>query len=117
MRARLPSSKERSYALPAYGGTLFYKLRRSQMRTVLSHEPEATNLPSGEIETEYTQSECPSSVAVQAPEVRSQMRTVLSNEPEATNLPSGEMDTDVTLLVLECPSSVAVQAPEVRSQM
>ena len=67
---------------------------KSQMRTVLSHEPEATNLPSGEMETDITysnnDSKCPFSVAVQVPKVRSKMRTVLSHEHEAKNLPSGE---------------------------
>ncbi len=64
------------------------------------------------METDDTLLECPSSVAVEAPEVRSQMRTVLSAEPDATNLPSGEMETDFTSLEtdftsLECPFSVA----------
>ncbi len=66
------------------------------MRTVLSRDPDAMNLPSGEMETDDTPPECPVSVAVQAPEAISQMRTVLSRDPDAMNLPSGEMETDLT---------------------
>ena len=63
------------------------------MRTVLSDDPDTTNLPSGDMETDLTPVECPVSVAVQAPVAISQMRTVLSCDPDAMNLPSGEMET------------------------
>ncbi len=49
----------------------------------------------------YTPSECPVSVAVQAPVAIFQMQTVSSCDPDATNLPSRDMETDDTLS--ECP--------------
>ena len=75
-----------------------------QSRTVLSSEPEATSLPSGEKATLLTQLLWPSSVRRAAPVAASQSRTVLSAEPEATSLPSGEKATLLTLRLW--PSSV-----------
>jgi hypothetical protein len=60
---------------------------------VLSVEPEATSLPSGEKATLGTELEWPSSVLRAAPMAKSQSRMVLSLEPEATSLLSSEKAT------------------------
>jgi hypothetical protein len=72
------------------------------MRTVLSDEPDAIRLPSGEKATDKTQPVCPvNGWPSGAPVSESQMRTVLSDEPDAIRLPSGEKATDETKPV--CP--------------
>src|SRR5207248_148889 len=86
----------------------------SQSLTVLSHEPDATSLPSGENATDVTQRKWPSSVCSGAPVTASQSLTVWSHEPDATSLPSGENATDVTRC--EWPSSVCSGAPVTVSQ-
>ncbi len=72
----------------------------------MSADPEAMNLPSGDIETEVTLSECPVSVAIHFLEAISHILTLLSSDPEAMKLPSGDIVTEVTNLL--CPFSVAV---------
>jgi hypothetical protein len=83
---------------------------------VLSSEPDATSLPSGEKATELTGPEWPSSgPPYGAPVAASQSRTVLSIEPDATSLPSGEKATDLTQS--EWPSSgLPCGAPVAASQ-
>src|SRR4051812_3410588 len=68
----------------------------SQILTVLSHDPEARSLLSGENATEVTKSECSSSTRMIEPWARSQIRMVLSFDPEARRLLSGENATELT---------------------
>ena len=84
-------------------------VRASQMRMVLSEEPEATSLPSDEKVTDHTQSVWPSKgLRIRSPVCASQIQMVLSGEPEAILLPSGEKATDLH------PISVAFQWPKNR---
>jgi hypothetical protein len=69
--------------------------RRPQSLIVLSREPDATSLPSGEKATELTEFKCPLSGSPRgAPVAASQSLTVSSYEPDATSLPSGEKATE-----------------------
>ena len=70
----------------------------------MSNEPEAILLPSGEKQTEKTESECPYKVLIRELSSVSQIFNVLSQEPEAIFVPSGEKQTDVT--EFECPYKV-----------
>ena len=62
----------------------------SQIRAVLSQDPVATLLPSGDQATLLTTRPCPSSARTSSPVVASQIRAVLSQDPVATRLPSGD---------------------------
>ncbi|KAJ7197983.1 hypothetical protein GGX14DRAFT_667304 [Mycena pura] len=75
----------------------------SQIRTVLSDEPDTMRVPSGENATDQTASPWPSSFCSSVPVAVSQIRTVLSDEPDTMREPSGENATDKTWL--PCPSS------------
>jgi len=69
----------------------------SHNRMVLSSEPEAMHVPSGENATDLTESECPCrGSSMVAPDAASHNQMVLSREPEATCVPSGENETDET---------------------
>src|SRR5947207_7892908 len=74
----------------------------SQIRTVLSCEPDASRRPSGEKATDETDDVWPCSVACSVPVSASQIRTVLSYEPDASRRPSGEKATDQTDDVWPC---------------
>ncbi|KAL2818346.1 hypothetical protein BJX63DRAFT_384047 [Aspergillus granulosus] len=63
---------------------------------VLSSEPEASCLPSGEKVTDITQSEWPSRVWCSSPVEGSQSLMVLSPELEASCLLSSKKVTDIT---------------------
>jgi phosphatidylethanolamine-binding protein (PEBP) family uncharacterized protein len=65
----------------------------SQSLTVLSSDPDAISLPSGENATPRTGDEWPLSVPQAAPVAESQSLTVLSSDPDAISLPSGENAT------------------------
>jgi hypothetical protein len=66
-----------------------------QKRRVLSIEPDTITIPSGEKETEQTQSVCPSNgLPMDCPVVAFQRRTVLSFEPDTICFPSGEKATE-----------------------
>lgn len=67
----------------------------SQSCTVLSQDPEARRVPSGEKATALTYPEWPPNIAVQFPVIVSQSRTVWSSDPEASWVPSGENITDL----------------------
>ena len=62
----------------------------SQSLTVLSRDPDATNLPSGENAMAETLCEWPLSILRAVPVAGSQSLTILSLDADATNLPSGE---------------------------
>ena len=62
----------------------------SQIRRVLSPDPETIRAPSGENAQHLTQSVCPFSVLVQAPVAMLQILRVLSSDPETRLAPSGE---------------------------
>ena len=71
---------------------------------VLSNEPEAIRLPSGEIATDHTGSVCPRSGSPTCTLVsKSQTLIVRSSEPETMYLPSDEIAADHTESV--CPRS------------
>src|SRR5437879_3525743 len=71
---------------------------------VLSKEPEANTLPSGDQAMQRIDSECPVRVCIDCPVCMSQRRIVLSLEPEASTLPSGDQAMWETSP--ECPRSV-----------
>src|SRR5271155_4890001 len=75
-----------------------------QSLTVLSYDPDASVLPSGDNATVITPSEWPLSAQPSAPVVESQSLTVISYDPDASVLPSGENATAITLF--EWPLSV-----------
>ena len=68
----------------------------SHIRAVLSKDPVATHLPSGDQATLQTRSPCPSSARTTSPVVASQIRAGLSQDPVATCLPSGDQATLLT---------------------
>src|SRR5262249_7533436 len=68
----------------------------SHKRTVLSGEPVARVLPSGENATEETASSCPARVRCAAPSAALQVRALRSSEAVATVCPSGEKATLLT---------------------
>lgn len=80
----------------------------SQSRSVLSLDPDARCLPSGENATAVTQKEWSSSILSEAPLVGFQSRTVLLYDPDAKSLPSDE--TATSLIQPEWPSSVQGEA-------
>src|SRR3712207_5719734 len=65
----------------------------SQIRTVLSDDPETTVSPPEEIATENTKPECPSRVRRHCPERESQILTVWSLDPDTTIPPSDDNAT------------------------
>ena len=65
----------------------------SQSLTVLSDDPDATTLPSGEKATDQTAFEWPLSVCSAVPVTASQSLTVSLYDPDATTLLSGEKAT------------------------
>ena len=68
---------------------------RSQIFTVLSSEPDATQVPSGEKATQRTRSEWPQSDDLTRPVSRSQITTAVPLAV-ASDLPSGEKVTALT---------------------
>src|SRR5829696_1854992 len=78
-------------------------------RTVLSSEPEAISVPSGEKATQFTIPLCPSSVCRSSPLFTFHNLMVLSPEAEAISVPSGENATSLTLRL--CPSSACRSSP------
>ena len=80
----------------------------SHVLMVLSYDPDATFVPSGENDTLFTSEECPSSVCRHSPLVTSHSFTVVSQDPDATFVPSGENDT--LLIQEDCPSSVSINS-------
>ena len=54
--------------------------------TVLSHDPEASQEPSGRNDKDVTEPECPSRVAIGAPVAPSHNLTVLLHNPEASRV-------------------------------
>ena len=76
----------------------------------MSLDPDTMRDPSGENDTEFTQSVCPSSGPnTHSPDTASHTRTVLSSDPDTMRDPSGENDTDVTEEV--CPVIFRRHAP------
>jgi len=82
---------------------------------VLSYDPEARYLPSGEKLIEVTSSECPFRVCNKFPEDTSDTISP-SSEPKAKCLPSGEKATEVIKLARICPFRVLNSLPEATSQ-
>jgi hypothetical protein len=82
--------------------------------TVLSHDPEARSLPSGEKATDATESVWPASVfnTASRPVETSHSCTTSSLDPEARSLPSGEKATEVAKpelkrVCLTCPEATS----------
>src|SRR3954449_8616098 len=97
---------------PSNGPATSSPVCASQIRIIMSSEPETTCLPSPENPTDLTQSVCPSNgPATSSPVCASQTRTVLSDKPETTHLPSPENPTELTLSV--CPSITLRMAGQV----
>ena len=63
---------------------------------VLSVDPDAMRLPSGEKATELAKPLWPLSLRISLPDFVSHILTVLSRNPDAMRLPSGEKATDLT---------------------
>src|SRR5437762_1612033 len=80
-----------------------------QSQTILSSDPDATSLPSGENATAKIEHEWPSSVWLTSPVAVPQSLTVLSPDPDATSLPSCENATAKTQP--EWPLSVWLTSP------
>ena len=68
---------------------------KSQILELLSAEPEANFVPSGENATELTEPSCLNRECSNF-DSKSRIVTILSAEPEANFLPSGENATDIT---------------------
>ena len=86
----------------------------SQSLIIISYDPDATSLPSGENATAATGLEWPSSVGRGAPVARSQSLTVLSRDPDASSPPSGE--NAMAQRHSEWPTSIRRGAPVASSQ-
>ena len=87
---------------PRNGSPTGFLVSASQIRIVLSAEPETMRLPSGENATDMIQFVCPwNGSPTDSPVSASQIRIVSSYEPETTCLPSGENATDMIQFL--CP--------------
>ena len=69
----------------------------SHSRTVSSHEPEQSRLPSGDQATPSTSPVCPLSSRSARPLAASHSRIVLSSEQDASIFPSGDQATPLTV--------------------
>ena len=103
---------------PRNGSPTGFFASASQIRIVLSSEPEATRLPSGENATDLIQSVCPwNGSPTGFPVSASQIRMVLSSDPETMRLPSGKNAIDVMQSVCPwngCPTGFPVSASQIR---
>src|SRR5829696_2338645 len=79
------------------------------LHNLVSYEPEAISVPSGEKATQFTIPLCPSSVCRSSPLFTFHNLMVLSPEAEAISVPSGENATSLTLRL--CPSSACRSSP------
>src|SRR5260370_15891870 len=84
-------------------------LATSHTRTVLSSDPDASRLPSGDHDTLQTPPACPSSRAVSRPPATSHKRTASSSDPDASPLPPSAHDTLLTLSA--CPFCLELTQP------